>query len=152
MAFYRCSYILRTDKECNRGCYHPKGCKVHRNAPPRVPCKECGKSTYSDYGFCDPHAKKHRRMAEYFRKKLEKLAESMPESMPEEKEALIDNNAKLHASVKELENKYLDDHDRICRLEDSVGDLEIATEDIGYQSEENDVRIAKLEQTQKSYN
>ncbi|CAJ0860517.1 13514_t:CDS:10 [Entrophospora sp. SA101] len=31
--------------------------------------------TFSTYGFCDTHAKKHRRMAEYYRDKLEKLAQ-----------------------------------------------------------------------------
>ncbi|CAJ0628750.1 13329_t:CDS:1, partial [Entrophospora sp. SA101] len=85
-------------------------------------------------------------------KELNLKFDSIIAEFKKEKEALIDNNTKLHARVKELENKYLDDHDRICHLEDSIGDLKIATEDIGYQSEENDARIAKLEQTQKSYN
>jgi len=53
MAFYRCSYILRTGKVCNRGCYRPEGCKVHWDSPPRIPCKECGKLTYSGYDYCE---------------------------------------------------------------------------------------------------
>ena len=75
MAFYRCPYILRSGKVCDRGCYHPNGCKVHRNSPIRVPCKECGKSTYSDYGYCDTHADKYRRQDRYQQKKLEKMAQ-----------------------------------------------------------------------------
>ncbi|RHZ58873.1 hypothetical protein Glove_367g11 [Diversispora epigaea] len=61
MAFYRCPYILRTGEVCNRECYHPKGCKVHRDSPIRYPCKEygCVKFTSSDYGYCDPHMQKH---------------------------------------------------------------------------------------------
>ena len=42
MAFYNCPYILRTGEVCNRPCYHPDGCKVHRNSR-QVPYKECGK-------------------------------------------------------------------------------------------------------------
>ena len=70
MAFYRCSYILRSGEVCNRRCYHPKGCYNHRNSPPQVPCKECGKSTYSKYGICDDHAEKQRKKEQYHRKKL----------------------------------------------------------------------------------
>ena len=75
MAFYRCSYILRSEEVCNRGCFHPKGCYNHRNSPSQVPCKECGKSTYSDYGYCDTHADKYRRRDRYQQKKLEKMAQ-----------------------------------------------------------------------------
>ncbi|CAG8839423.1 25363_t:CDS:1, partial [Racocetra persica] len=51
MAFYRCPYILRTGEVCNRPCYHPNGCKVHRDSPIRYPCKEygCVKLTNSGY-------------------------------------------------------------------------------------------------------
>ncbi|RHZ76069.1 hypothetical protein Glove_207g7 [Diversispora epigaea] len=79
MGFYRCPYILRSGEVCDRGCYHPNGCKVHRNSPIRVPCKECGQLTYSSYEFCDTHADKYRRQDHYHRKKLEKLARSGPE-------------------------------------------------------------------------
>jgi len=71
MAFYCCPYILRTGEVCNRGCYRPAGCQVHWNSPKRVPCKECGKLTFSKYGACDIHARKHRKMEQYYRKKLE---------------------------------------------------------------------------------
>ena len=37
--FYYCPYILRTGEVCNRRCYDPDGCKVHRNSR-QVPCKE----------------------------------------------------------------------------------------------------------------
>ena len=75
MAFYRCPYILRTGEVCNRGCYRPEGCKVHWDAPARIPCKECGKLTSSTYDFCDIHAKKNRARSGYHRKKLEKLGQ-----------------------------------------------------------------------------
>jgi len=75
MAFYRCSYILRSAEVCNRECYHPKGCHNHRNSPSQVPCKECGKSTYSKYEICDDHARKHRKKEQYHRKKLAGIAE-----------------------------------------------------------------------------
>lgn len=56
--FYYCPYILRTGEVCNRRCYDPDGCKVHRNSR-QVPCKEkeCGKWTNSTYDYCDTHAK-----------------------------------------------------------------------------------------------
>ena len=77
MAFYRCPYILRTGEVCNRPCYHPNGCKVHRDSPIRYPCKEygCVKLTYSEYGYCDTHAQKHRRREYRHQKKLEKMAQ-----------------------------------------------------------------------------
>ncbi len=77
MGFYRCPYILRSGKVCGRGCYHPNGCKVHRNSPIRYPCKEygCNKLTFSDYGYCDTHADKYRRRVYYQWKKLEKIAQ-----------------------------------------------------------------------------
>nr|CAG8595196.1 12367_t:CDS:2 [Entrophospora candida] len=58
MGLYRCPYILRTGKVCGRGCNQPEGCKLHRNSPTRIPCKEygCGKLTYSKYGACRNHA------------------------------------------------------------------------------------------------
>ena len=74
MAFYRCSYILRTGEVCNRGCYHQKGCQIHQNSPSYVPCNECGKLTFSKYGTCDIHARKHRKMEQYYQKKLADLA------------------------------------------------------------------------------
>ena len=49
--FYYCPYILRTGEVCNRRCYDPKGCKVHRNSR-QIPCKECGKQTKSGYDYC----------------------------------------------------------------------------------------------------
>ena len=74
MAFYNCPYILRTGEVCNRRSYRPEGCKVHWNSPKQFPCKECGKLTNSGYGYCDPHAKKHRAMEQYHRKRLAKIA------------------------------------------------------------------------------
>jgi hypothetical protein len=76
MVFYRCTYIHRSGEICNRGCYHPKGCHIHRNSPSQVPCNEygCKKITYSGYGFCDIHARKHRKMEQYYRKKQAELA------------------------------------------------------------------------------
>ncbi len=70
MAFYRCPYILRTREVCNRGCFDPKGCQIHQNSPSYVPCIECGKRTYSGYGFCDLHARKHCKREQYQWKKL----------------------------------------------------------------------------------
>ena len=75
MAFYCCPYILRTGEICNKGCYRPEGCKIHWKAPTRVPCKECGKLTYSGYDYCDTHADKYRRRDRYQQKKLEKMAQ-----------------------------------------------------------------------------
>lgn len=75
MAFYRCSYILRSGEVCNRRCNNPKGCYIHRNSPPQVPCNECGKSTYSKYGICDNHAGKHRKKEQYHQKKQARIAE-----------------------------------------------------------------------------
>ncbi|CAH1765772.1 10470_t:CDS:2 [Entrophospora sp. SA101] len=70
-------------------------------------------------------------------KELNLKFDSVVAEFKKEKESLININAKLHARVKELE------------IKDAVGDLEIATEDIGYQCEEkNDARIVKSEQTQ----
>ncbi|RGB24773.1 hypothetical protein C1646_676110 [Rhizophagus diaphanus] len=74
MAFYRCPYILRTGEVCNRGCFHPKGCQIHQNSPSYMPCIVCGKRTYSEYGFCDPHARKHCKRGQYHQKKLAKMA------------------------------------------------------------------------------
>ena len=79
MAFYRCPYILRSGEICNRGSYRPEGCKVHWDSSVRRPCKECGKLTSSSIGYCDPHAKKHRTMADYYRKKLERMAQKVVE-------------------------------------------------------------------------
>jgi hypothetical protein len=78
MAFYRCPYILRTGEVCNRGCYHPDGCYVHRDSPIRIPCKEygCSELNRSKYGYCDLHARKHRKKKQYHQKKLEKIAQN----------------------------------------------------------------------------
>ena len=78
MAFYRCPYILRTGEVCNRGCYHPNGCKVHRDSPIRYPCKEygCVKLTSSIYGACRTHAGKYRSQDHYHREKLKKTAQN----------------------------------------------------------------------------
>ncbi|RIA81919.1 hypothetical protein C1645_744172 [Glomus cerebriforme] len=83
MAFYRCPYILRTGEVCNRGCFHPKECQTHQDSPSYIPCIECGKRTYSGYGFCDPHARKHHKKEQYHRKKQAKIALA---------EILVDNN------------------------------------------------------------
>ena len=73
LVLYNCLYILRTGEVCNRRCYHPKGCKVHRNSR-QVFCKECGELTRSKYDYCDTHAKKHRSKEHYHQKKLAELA------------------------------------------------------------------------------
>ncbi|RIB03707.1 hypothetical protein C2G38_2224291 [Gigaspora rosea] len=77
MGFYRCPYILRSGEVCNRGCYHPDGCCVHRDSP-QIPCKEygCVKFTSSKYGACRTHAGKYRSQDHYRRKKLEKMAQN----------------------------------------------------------------------------
>ncbi|CAB4384094.1 unnamed protein product [Rhizophagus irregularis] len=33
-------------------------------------CKECGKLSYSGYGYCDDHARKHRKREQYHRKRM----------------------------------------------------------------------------------
>ena len=71
--FYFCPYILRTGEVCNRPCYHPDGCKVHRNSK-QVSCKECDKWTNSIYKYCDTLAKKYRSKEHYHQKKLADLA------------------------------------------------------------------------------
>ena len=53
---------------------HPKGCHIHRNSPSQVFCKECGKLSYSGYGYCDDHARKHRKREQYHRKRMVDLA------------------------------------------------------------------------------
>ena len=72
--YYYCPYILRTGKVCNRKCFHPDGCKVHRNSPKQVPCIHpgCIKFTSSGYGACKKHSGKHRFRAFYQRQKLAK--------------------------------------------------------------------------------
>ena len=70
MAFYWCTYILRTGEICGRGSYRPEGCGYHWKSPKRVPCKECGKITSSSYNACSLHAGKYRNMTHYYRKKL----------------------------------------------------------------------------------
>nr|CAG8638938.1 5276_t:CDS:2 [Entrophospora candida] len=196
MVFYRCSYILRTGEECNRGCYHPKGCKVHRDSPIRIPCKECGKLTWSTYGFCEDHSggqiiveeipaykhtpikcqqlsavvsskknstdtfpgvpspkaslldkyKNQSRLVEELNLKFDSIIAEFKKEM----EALIDINAKLHARVKGLEHEKKKIDDKIEDLEDTDKYLDTEIEDIGYQSEKNDTRIVKLEQTQNT--
>ncbi len=75
MGLYRCPYILRTGKVCGRGCNQPEGCKLHRNSPTRIPCKEygCGKLNYSKYGACRDHASKYRKREYYQQKKQDVL-------------------------------------------------------------------------------
>jgi hypothetical protein len=71
--FYRCPYILRSGTICNKGCYHPDGCKVHRNSPRQIPCIECGKSTSSIYKACRKHAGKYHIREFYQQRKLAKI-------------------------------------------------------------------------------
>ncbi|CAB4390633.1 unnamed protein product [Rhizophagus irregularis] len=101
MVFYRCTYIHRSGKICNRGCYHPEGYFIHRNSPSQVFCKECGKLSYSAYGYCDDHARKHRKREQYHRKKdgrlsfnrdtgqLGQLGHNIKEQVKSKKEALL---------------------------------------------------------------
>src|SRR5690348_15872717 len=70
---YHCPYILRTGKVCNRGCYRPGGCKLHWNSPTWIPCKECGKLTYSTYGICSNHVSKSRKKVYYHQNKQTEL-------------------------------------------------------------------------------
>ena len=72
MAFYRCKYILRTEV-CGRDSYRPEGCGYHWKFPQRIPCKECGKLTYSTYGVCNNHVGKYQKRENYRRKKQAKL-------------------------------------------------------------------------------
>ena len=74
MVFYRCTYIHRSGKICNRGCYHPEGCYIHRNSPSQVFCKECGKLSYSGYEYCNDHARKYRKREQYHQKRIVDLA------------------------------------------------------------------------------
>ena len=73
--FYYCPYILRTGEVCNRRCYHPNGCKAHRDSPIQYPCIEpgCVKKTFSEYGACKKHSGKYRSRAFYQRQKLAKI-------------------------------------------------------------------------------
>jgi hypothetical protein len=73
MGFYNCPYILRSGEVCNAGCYHVKGCTVHRNSPIKNPCIECGKMNYSKYGACRDHAGKYRSYENYHKKKIAKF-------------------------------------------------------------------------------
>jgi len=79
MAFYHCSYILRTGKVCNRGFYWPKRCQVHWNLPMHIPCKECDKLTFFKYDTYDIYARKYRKIKQYYQKKLEKLVQDRSE-------------------------------------------------------------------------
>ncbi|GET59385.1 hypothetical protein GLOIN_2v1485311 [Rhizophagus irregularis DAOM 181602=DAOM 197198] len=81
MAFYRCPYILRSEEVCNRSCYQEKEYLIHWNLPPRSPCKECGKLTYSKYGTCDIHAKKYQKMAQYHQKKMTNITPTIEVKM-----------------------------------------------------------------------
>nr|CAG8561740.1 8691_t:CDS:2 [Entrophospora candida] len=67
-----------------------------------------------------------------------------------EKEALIDINSKLHTRIEELEHEKKRIDARIWDLVTEVSELEITTRDLDDQYEENNARIVKLEQTQKS--
>jgi hypothetical protein len=60
---------------CNRRCYHPNGCKAHRDSPIQYPCIEpgCVKKTFSEYGACKKHSGKYRSRAFYQRQKLAKI-------------------------------------------------------------------------------
>ena len=75
MAFYQCKRILRNGEICNRGSYQEGECKLHYQSSEQKPCKECGKMTTSDLGYCAPHGKKHRARADYHTKRLAKIAE-----------------------------------------------------------------------------
>ena len=94
MGFYKCPYILRNGAVCNKGCYHPDGCKVHRNSPKQVPCKEkeCNKMTSSGYGACKKHSSKDRNK-EYYRQK--KLASSAEHKRNQVNENVLINQNKL---------------------------------------------------------
>ena len=76
--FYYCPYILRTGETCNRRCYHPNGCKDHRDSPKQYPCVEpgCVKFTFSEYGACKKHSGKYRSRAFYQRQKFAKIQAS----------------------------------------------------------------------------
>ncbi|CAJ0755678.1 21235_t:CDS:2, partial [Entrophospora sp. SA101] len=67
-----------------------------------------------------------------------------------EKEALIDINSKLHTRIEELEHEKKRIDARIWDLVTGVSELEITTRALDDQYEENNARIVKLEQTQKS--
>ena len=73
--FYNCPYILRTGEMCNKGCYHPDGCKVYHNSSKQIPCihPRCDKLTYSDYSACKNHSGKYHSRAFYQQQKLAKI-------------------------------------------------------------------------------
>ena len=76
--FYYCPYILRTGKVCNRRCYDPDGCKVHRKSPKKVPFIHpgCNNMCRSKYDTCKKHSGKHRSRAFYQHQKLAKIQAS----------------------------------------------------------------------------
>ena len=81
--FYNCPYILRTGEVCNKGCYHPAGCKVHRNSPKQVLCIHpgCVKLTFSIYNACRKHSGKYRSREFYQQRKLAKIQASDEEDL-----------------------------------------------------------------------
>ena len=84
MAFYNCPKRLRTGETCNRRCYDPNGCYVHRNSPMWYQCPKCGKWTYLSYGYCDADAKIYRSRASYNRKRLEQMNQKIVEAKEKE--------------------------------------------------------------------
>lgn len=73
MGFYNCPYILQNGIICNKGCYSPEGCTIHRNSPKKNPCIDCGKMNYSKYNACRVHAGKYRSRENYDQKKIAKF-------------------------------------------------------------------------------
>ena len=69
MVFYRCTYIHRSGKICNRECYHPKGCYVHHNSPPQVFCKEYRKLSYFGYEYYNEYARKQTKIIQFVTRK-----------------------------------------------------------------------------------
>ena len=92
MGFYCCPYILRTGEICNKGCYRSEGCKIHWKAPTRVPCKECGKLTFSVFCACREHSGKYRFKDYYQRKKLAKITQNVSECNTTAKENALDDS------------------------------------------------------------
>src|SRR2546423_1286501 len=69
-------HYARDGEICNKGCYRSEGCKIHWKASTRVPCKECGKLTFSVFRFKDY----------YQRKTLAKITQNVSESNTTAKE------------------------------------------------------------------
>ncbi|CAJ0858856.1 8707_t:CDS:2 [Entrophospora sp. SA101] len=87
---------------------------------------------------------------EHLQRRIKLEFDAVIAEFKKEKEALIDINSKLHTRIEELEHEKKRIDARIWDLVTGVSELEITTRALDDQYEENNARIVKLEQTQKS--